>query len=156
MDERFRQLVDGLHPKFERLLAMPPVAYAALPRTMPERGIYLFSEGDRHLYVGRTNRIRKRLQNHCRPSGTHFTATFAFRIAREVTNRMTASYAKQGSRGDLVKTEPAFAAAFVAAKSRVASLDIRFVEEADPVRQALLEIYVATVLRTPYNDFDNH
>lgn len=155
MNEGFRQLVDGLHPKFERLVEMTPVAYAELPRVMPERGIYLFSEGDRHLYVGRTNRIRKRLQNHCRPSGTHFTATFAFRIAREATNRLTASYTKQGSRGDLVN-DPAFAAAFVAAKSRVASLDIRFVEEADPVRQALLEIYVATVLRTPYNDFDNH
>jgi hypothetical protein len=24
------------------------------------------------------------------------------------------------------------------------------------VRQALLEIYVATVLETPYNDFDDH
>ena len=33
---------------------------------------------------------------------------------------------------------------------------IRFVEETDPVRQALLEIYVAAVLGTPYNDFDNH
>ena len=35
-------------------------------------------------------------------------------------------------------------------------MKIRFVEETDPVRQALLEIYVATVLETPYNDFDNH
>lgn len=155
MNEDFRQLVEGLHPKFERLLQMTPVAYADLPHVMPERGIYLFSEGDRHLYVGRTNRIRKRLQNHCRLSGTHFTATFAFRIAREATNRMSASYTTVGSRGDLVN-DPAFAAAFLAAKSRVASLDIRFVEEADSVRQVLLEIYVATVLKTPYNDFDNH
>jgi hypothetical protein len=35
-------------------------------------------------------------------------------------------------------------------------MEIRFVEETHPVRQALLEIYVATVLETPYNDFDNH
>jgi hypothetical protein len=38
----------------------------------------------------------------------------------------------------------------------MASFDIRFVEEPDLVRQALLEIYVATALSTPYNDFENH
>ena len=35
-------------------------------------------------------------------------------------------------------------------------MDLRFVDEADPIRQALLEIYVAVVLGTPYNDFDTH
>jgi hypothetical protein len=35
-------------------------------------------------------------------------------------------------------------------------MDLRFVEESDPIRQALLEIYSARVLKTPYNDFDNH
>ena len=30
------------------------------------------------------------------------------------------------------------------------------VEETDAVKQALLEIYTAVVLKTPYNDFDNH
>jgi hypothetical protein len=35
-------------------------------------------------------------------------------------------------------------------------MDLRFVEEADPTRQALLEIYAATVLETPFNDFENH
>jgi hypothetical protein len=49
-----------------------------------------------------------------------------------------------------------FGPAFIRAKARLAELDLRFVEEADPVRQALLEIYVAVVLETPYNDFENH
>jgi hypothetical protein len=35
-------------------------------------------------------------------------------------------------------------------------MDYRYVEEADPVRQCLLEVYCAAVLATPYNDFDNH
>ena len=35
-------------------------------------------------------------------------------------------------------------------------MDIRFVEETDAVRQALLEIYVALALGTTFNDFDNH
>jgi hypothetical protein len=71
MDARFRELIDSLEPQFRRLVAMTPMKYGSLPRQIPTRGIYLFSDGQRHLYVGRTNRLRQRLQNHCRPSGTH-------------------------------------------------------------------------------------
>ena len=155
MNQAFRDLVESLEPRFQALVAMQPVRYGSLPSAIPERGIYLFSEGHEHLYVGRTNGIRKRLQNHCRLSGTHFTATFAFRIARHTTGRTKASYAPKGSRTQLCD-DPVFGPAFAAAKSRVKAMDIRFVEEADSVRQALLEIYVASVLRTPFNDFDNH
>jgi hypothetical protein len=42
------------------------------------------------------------------------------------------------------------------AKLRIAVMDLRYVEESDPTCQALLEIYAATVLKTPYNDFENH
>jgi hypothetical protein len=60
-----------------------------------------------------------------------------------------------GSRAELVK-DVLFASAFEKARQRVALMDLRFVEETDPTRQALLEIYTATVLKTPYNDFDTH
>lgn len=155
MNARFRELIDSLEPHFQRLLNMQPVKYASLPCQMPARGIYLFSEGPDHLYVGRTNRLRQRLQNHCLHSGTHFTATFAFRIARRDTGQVTATYTKAGSREALIR-DPEFASAFEVAKRRVAAMDIRYVEEPDATRQALLEIYAATVLGTPYNDFDNH
>jgi predicted GIY-YIG superfamily endonuclease len=155
MDRRFAELIDSLEPKYQALVTMPPIKYGALPRDLPARGIYLFSEAGEHLYVGRTNRLRERLRGHCIPSSTHFTATFAFRMARKMTGKMQASYTKSGSRADLLK-DVTFASAFEAAKRRIASMDLRFVEESDPTRQALLEIYTATVLRTPYNDFDNH
>jgi hypothetical protein len=119
---------------------------------LPERGIYLFSEGDQHLYVGRTNRIRRRLAGHCRASSTHFSATFAFRIARQDTGQLKASYAPKGSRAELVKEEE-FALAFSRAKTRLGAMDLRFVEQ-DAVRQALLEIYLAVTLKTPFNDFE--
>jgi predicted GIY-YIG superfamily endonuclease len=155
MHPDFRQFVENLAPKVEALLEMTPVRYGGLPRDMPKRGIYLFSDGASHLYVGRTNRMRQRLAGHCLPSSTHFSATFAFRLARQETGMLKASYAVAGSRADLVK-EPVFAASFARAKARLAQLDLRFVEETEPVRQALLEIYAAVLLKTPYNDFDNH
>jgi hypothetical protein len=35
-------------------------------------------------------------------------------------------------------------------------MDLRYVVEGDPLRQALLEIYVAVVLETQCNDFETH
>ena len=58
-------------------------------------------------------------------------------------------------RSELLKN-PEFRAVFVQAKADIASMDLRFVEEEDPTRQALLEIYAAVALGTPYNDFDTH
>ena len=52
--------------------------------------------------------------------------------------------------------DPTFLAAFEEAKDRIAKMSVRYVEETDPIKQALLEIYVAVVRRTRYNDFDNH
>jgi hypothetical protein len=69
--------------------------------------------------------------------------------------RSVAAYSKKGSRAAM-SVEPIFAEAFTQAKARVRAMDLRFVEESDPLRQALLEIYVSIVLGTKYNDFDTH
>lgn len=39
---------------------------------------------------------------------------------------------------------------------RIRKMDVRFVEEADPLRQTLLEIYIAVSANSRYNDFDTH
>ncbi|HQZ18849.1 MAG TPA: GIY-YIG nuclease family protein [Vicinamibacteria bacterium] len=155
MNAKFAKVVESLEPTFQRLMGMEPVRAEKLPQAMPTRGIYLFSDGDRHLYVGRTNNLKGRLQNHCRASSNHNTATFAFRVARQETGRTQASYKSSGSRGELEK-DPVFGPAFSAAKARIRSMNLRFVEEVDATRQALLEIYAATILETPFNDFENH
>ena len=134
---------------------MEPVTRQQLPREVPARGIYLFSRGREHLYVGRSNNIRKRLGLHCRPSSQHNQATFAFRIARFSTGRTDAAYTAEGSRVALLADEP-FREAFESAKREISLMDLRYVEESDPTCQALLEIYAATVLDTKFNDFENH
>jgi|GEM_PF-3554337 len=91
MHPRFKNFVEPLEPKFQELIGMPPVKYSELPKHLPQKGLYLFSEGDHHLYVGRTNHLRERLRGHCIPSATHFTATFAFRIARGKTGFLKAT-----------------------------------------------------------------
>lgn len=155
MNVTFAALVDSLEPAFETLIQMTPVSAEELPRSMPKRGIYLFSEGSTHLYVGRSDNIRGRIALHCRPSSQHNQATFAFKMARAVTGKTEATYTAARSRLQLAN-EPAFGAAFVACKARIRHMDLRYTIEDDPTRQALLEIYVATVLGTPFNDFANH
>lgn len=155
MNPKFVELVELLEPAFQRLIQMQPVSAESLPRAMPMRGIYLFSDGTNHLYVGRSNNIRKRIGLHCRPSSQHNQATFAFRMARHQTGRAEAAYTASGSRSEMVK-DAVFGPVFTASKAHIRSLDLRFVEERDATRQALLEIYAATVLGTPFNDFENH
>ena len=155
MHPEFRRHIEALHPALETLLQCTPFVFSDPPKDLPKAGVYLFSEGDQHLYAGRTNSLRRRLQQHCRDSSTHNSAPFAFRLARVHCNVLKATYKTEGSRAHLSKDE-IFLRAFSAGKIRLRSMQIRVVEEAVPMRQALLEMYVAVSLGTAYNDFDNH
>src|SRR5580704_14328060 len=155
MHENFKRYVECLHPSFERLMEMLPVKVSTLPKDLPDKCVYLFSEGEQTLYVGRTRRLRQRLGQHSTPGARHNHAVFAFRLARETTGRLKSDYSVAGSRPSLC-ADPEFSKAFSRAKSRVRNMDLRYVEETDSLPQALLEIYVSVVLRTKHNDFDTH
>lgn len=51
---------------------------------------------------------------------------------------------------------PAFGPLFLAAKKRVALMEIRYVAITDEVEQALFEIYAALALKTRYNHFGTY
>lgn len=152
MNERFREFVDGLHGKYEALVAMAPVRAGEVPKATPVGGVYLFSEGGKHLYAGRTKRrIAMRIRYHF---STALDCPFAWLLAREVTGKK-ATYKRAGSRKALL-TDSQFRAEYDRAKQRIRSMSVRYVHEPDPTRQALLEIYVAVATAARYNDFDTH
>lgn len=95
VDERFRALVEGLHPKFEQLVGMAPHAGVPPPTKMPVSSIYLFSDGDQPLYVGRSNRLRKRFFLHTREGSRHNQVSFAFRLVAEALKLPPASYTRK-------------------------------------------------------------
>jgi predicted GIY-YIG superfamily endonuclease len=142
MNEAFKKHVDALEPAYLRLLDMDAVYISDLPSDIPSAGVYVLYEKDQPVYVGRSNRMKPRLQEHCRPSSNHNTAPFAFRLAREQTGNIKASYITKGSRVELER-DPTFKKAFDHAKQRVRDMKVKIVEERDPIRQYLLEIYVA-------------
>lgn len=137
------------------LLACPPMRFGELPVAMPTSGVYLFSDRARHLYVGRSNGLRRRYFLHCRPGSQYNQASFAYRLAREVTGQVRAFRSTSRIESDGGPVDP-FAAAFATAKAQIREMDYRFVEEVDQTKQALLEAYCAIVLETPHNDFGTH
>ncbi|PYO97118.1 MAG: hypothetical protein DMD60_07930 [Gemmatimonadetes bacterium] len=155
MDVKFRKHLAVAHRNLRALLASTPLKTDALPIEMPASGVYLFTERGRHLYVGRSNRLRKGIPLHYRRASKHSSAAFAFRLARKATRREVASYKTEGSRKQLA-ADPTFARAFLRAKERIRRMEVRFVEEKDQLRQTLLEVCAAAVLSTPFNDFDTH
>jgi len=140
---------------FNALMNADAFKCAAAPKSLAGRpGVYLLSEDGVTLYIGRTDDLRKRLLSHRHKS--HGTATFAFLLARYETGIREASYQSSGSRADLLKNNARFSAAFDKARERIADMDVKVVEEDDPINQALLEIYAAFVSGAKYNDFQNH
>jgi len=163
MDKVFESFVKKVEELYEKLIKMAPVSVSKLPvpKDVPEWGVYLFSsKRDKPLYVGRTNRqrtnrLRQRLQEHCRLISTHNQAPFAFRLARERTGKKAASYTKKDSRSELEKNEE-FSLAFSEAKDCIREMNVRYVKAKNPKQQALLEMYVAIRLKTKHNDLENH
>ena len=153
VDHSFEELVGELHGKYLELLSMQPVTIDTAPGDCPVGGVYLFTENGKHLYAGRTKRrIRTRLKAHV---NTAKDCPFAWRLAREVMGVVRATYKKEGSRSDLL-AQPQFKQAYDSAKDRIREMEVRFVGEQDPLKQALLEIYVAVLSDAKYNDFETH
>jgi len=123
VDPKFAALVEHLAPNLERLREIAPHQNGALPPDMPKCGVYLFSEGDKHLYVGRSNNMRGRYGRHCLPGATYKQAAFAFILAREQTGNLKAAYRPEGGRAWLME-QPDFGEAFIAAKERIRNMTI--------------------------------
>ena len=136
MHPRFASAIEALHEKFEALMAMPSLRPYD-PK--PKQGIYLFSEGDRHLYVGRSNNIPNRYAGHCRTSASFNSAAFAMLLTREATGRKASYKPGPDNRKNLI-LDPIFLEAFGQAKARIRAMEFRVIGENDQTRQTLLEI----------------
>ena len=150
MNREFAKLMKSVHSSFKRLVKTKPLKAREIPKSI--KGVYLFTEKGRPQYAGR-GKVRERVTNHCRSSSGQTVANFAFKLARRMTGNRVPSYKAAGSRKDLCKN-PKFAKAFKKAKERISKMDVHYVQEHEPKKQALLEIYTAIALKTPFNRFE--
>ena len=152
MNNEFRALVDELPGLLKRLLNSSLRPWSDLG-SLPRRGIYVFFENGRPIYVGRTNRMKERIKEHGRSSSGHNSATFAFNLAKEAAKRKGIDINKD--RNQLEKG-PDFSNLFREARERVSRMSVRVIEIDDPIVQTLFEVYASIALKTPYNDFETH
>jgi len=155
MDERFKKLADRMPLLLQSLLEQPLIARDDIGVIqVPEKGVYVFFENNKPIYVGRSNRLKKRIKEHSQISSDQYSATLAFRIAKQNTLILQKKGGKQTNE-QLMKNS-VFREKFEAAKDRIARTRIRFIEVEDQVEQAMFEIYAALVLDTELNDFSTH
>lgn len=155
MSPELKQKIKAIERIVASIPSLPKYHLDRLPKEAAGPGIYILSEGSKIQYVGRTKHIRKRVQQHSRPSSGHNAAPFAFRLAKQALKLGRASYTKKGSRAEVEKN-PSFKMAFTNTKNRVRTMDVRFVREDDPVTQAIMEVCIAVEMKAQHNDFENH
>ncbi len=152
MNERFKKLTDRMPLRLQSLLEQPLIAIDDIGITqVPQKGVYVFFEGDKPIYVGRSNRLKKRLKEHSQRSSDRYSATLAFRIVKQNTSTLQ----KKQTNEQLMKNRD-FVEEFEAAKDRIARTKIRFIGIENQIEQAMFEIYAALTLNTKYNDFSTH
>jgi hypothetical protein len=135
-------------------LLKSPLKTREQANTLPQKGIYILYENDLPIYVGRSNRMRQRISEHGRNSSDHYSASFAFNLAKKEAERQEVNINK--TRKELQGDEK-FKKIFDDSKARVARMKIRAVGIDDPIIQHLFEVYVALSMKTTeYNDFDTH
>lgn len=86
-----------------------------------------------------------------RPGNDRYTATFAFRLAKQGCEQLSA-----GRTDAELESHPKFKPVFMAAKNRVSKMKVQYVEIRDPIEQTLFEVYAAESLGTKHNSFETH
>lgn len=153
----FDSRVARLPALFQELLAQPLYLRSAIfnrtrieKPSVPTAGNYVFYENGLPLYVGRSRRLRSRLQEHGRDSSGHNDANFAFLLAYEAAEAQNIDITRTRS---VLSGCGQFSPVFLACKRRVAAMSVRFLSVPDDLEQGLLEVYAALALPTRFNDF---
>lgn len=144
---KFEKIVKNLEKKYLELKSMKAISILEI-KECPKGGVYTFIQNGKTLYVGRTRRlINVRLKGHIYGND----CPFAFKIAREKSGYTLTDY-RNLTRKKLL-TIKKFRNEYIKARCLIKELKVKYVFEDDPVKQALLEIYISYRTKSPYNEF---
>lgn len=153
MNEEWNRLIQQMPVLLEELKSQP--SRPCTDRSgLPKKGIYVFYEDGKPIYIGRSNNVKQRIGLHYRPSSGHTSATFAFNIAKREA-------IKEGINTNVTRkqleADPTFTTLYLRAKDRVSKMSLQAIQINDPIMQTIFEVYAAMCLNTKeYNDFDTH
>lgn len=151
---RFDDAVARLPALLASLRAAPRQRLTAHPEVPNTPGIYMFSEGERPVYVGQSRKLRDRLGQHTGATRDHNQASFAFNVAKREAARHHVDVKRTRA---LLQADSDFASHFDAARASVAAMNVQFIELADPIERTLFELYAALAFDTvEFNSFETH
>ncbi|WP_406660155.1 hypothetical protein V7O66_09890 [Methanolobus sp. ZRKC3] len=153
MNTKFKDIIDSLPGLQEKLINSRPLKRDNL-QDMPECGIYVFYKHETPLFVGRSDKMKKRIITQGRKGSTHHSAPFAFLLAR---NKATAKGLdiENKTRNELVK-DPMFNELFIQSKDEVSKMSVRYVAVEHPIKQTIFQVYASMELDTEFNKFETH
>lgn len=152
MIKTFEEYVDDMPSYLAGLEGINPVNLVDLKDAkLPQAGIYVLYQHGIAQYVGRTGRLKARLKEHGHKNSNHFSASFAFILAKKqaLLNGVNCNRSRE-----VLVADPDFK--FEEAKEAVRLMQFKFVEILDPIAQTLFEVYTALKMRTPHNSFEPH
>ena len=149
MNAEFLEIINKMEPLLRKLQCSDPVTAASL-KSVPQQGVYVFYEGDKPIYTGRSRRLRQRIQEHGSTSSRHESATFAFKLLREAIGEPEWHSSKYTRKA----LQDKYPQEYAKQRQRVQNMDIRAVEINDPLIQTVFETYAIIALGTTrYNTF---
>ena len=151
-NQRFIEEMESIPLLFYKLVAENPVALSPVVGFPKVPAIYVFYHDGKAVHVGRTKNLQQRLRGHT--TNSHYSASFAFKMARVRTGRM-ATYRQGESRAALLR-EPDFAQVFAEELAKIKGMSVRYLVVQDPIEQYLLELYAAIEFDTSLSEFETH
>ena len=153
MNEEFYKIVEQMPDLLNQLSKLPLRPWGNLGE-LPTKGIYVFYEDGRPVYVGRSRNLERRLKEHGNQSSTHYSSSFAFNMAKNDAVKKGVDINRTRKQLD---EDPAFNKLFSEAKTRVSNMGVRVIAIDDAIVQTLFEVYASVALDTrEYNYFDTH
>jgi hypothetical protein len=138
----------------DRLLKAPAHPRAGHPQGSVPRapGIYPFWADGKPIYVGQTRKLRDRLRQHCIPSSTDLSASFAWKLAKRETSRAGRDTRRRRA---ALMTDAKFAVHFAEAKAAVALMPVQFTVEEHADLRTVFEVYATYAFGTQgFNNFE--
>lgn len=152
MNEELSSLLAQMEPWIVKLKAFQKETFATRKK-LPNRGVYVFYECGKPMYVGRSNQIWERIRTHGRNGATHNQASFAFRLLAKEYN-LDIGHSEPRNRSQIAEV---YAKEFRIQKQRVRSMTIRAVTIVDDTVSYLFEAYAILALGTnEFNKFEPH
>ena len=143
MNAEFQKIINQMEPLLRKLRCSDPRTVENL-KGVPQRGVYVFYEGDKPFYTGRSRRIRQHIYEHGGTSSRHESATFAFKLFREAIGEPEGHSPKYTRR----ELQDEYPEEYAKQRQRVQNMQIRAVEINDPIVQTVFETYAIIALGT--------